>query len=246
MTEGFAYVARVRSLLSALEESPTKVALIEAAALCADAVESGHLIHVFGSGHSHSAAEEAYHRAGGLASVNGILIDFLMPHMGSLAGPLERTVGIGGLIVSTEPIAPGDVVFIVSNSGINPVPVEVALESKKRGAHTVAITSLQHSASVRSRLPDGKKLSEVVDIVLDTHVPVGDAAVELEDGTRVGGVSSVISLTTIQVVLSECCRNLVARGITPPVFRSANLEDSAEWNAELTNSMKSRIPRFSR
>lgn len=241
MADELAYLSEVRALLDKLSEDVEPLML--AARWCADTVESGGLVHVFGAGHSHMAAEEAFHRAGGLVPVNAVLVEWLMVHQGGRrASLLERQPGLGELIVGTEPVEQGDVFFVVSNSGRNPVPVEVAEAAKARGAKVIAITSRQHSEGVTARGGRGIKLADVADLVLDNHAPLGDAAIVIEEGLRVGGVSSVMTLVIIQTIVVATVKLLVERGIEPPVFKSGNVDGSDEWNAQQLKRLGRRVP----
>ncbi len=124
-----------------------------AAALAAD-----RLIYVAGSGHSHLIAEEAFFRAGGIAAAQAILDPGLMLHVSaSRSSQLERESGYAEKVLADYPVAEGDVVFVVSNSGRNAYPIESALAAKARGATTVALTSLKHTRQVTSRHASGKK-----------------------------------------------------------------------------------------
>ena len=235
------YLSTVRALLAelAVEED----AMMLAAQWCADTVAGGGLLHVFGAGHSHMAAEEAFYRAGGLVPVNAVLVEWLMLHQRSRrASLLERQPGLGELIVSTEPVEQGDVFFVVSNSGRNPAPVEVAEAAKSRGAKVVALTSRQHSNAVAARGGRGVKLADIADLVIDTHAPLGDAAVLIDEDLRAGGVSSVMNLVIIQTIVVATASMLVERGLQPPIFKSGNLDGSDEWNAEQIRRLGSRVP----
>ena len=241
MAEELEYLSEVKTLLDKLNDDVEPIKL--AAQWCAETVAAGGLVHVFGAGHSHMAAEEAFHRAGGLVPVNAVLVEWLMVHQGGRrASLLERQPGLGELIVSTEPVEQGDVFFVVSNSGRNPVPVEVAEAAKVRGAKVIAITSRQHSEGVSARGGRGIKLADVADLVLDNHAPLGDAAVTIEDGLRVGGVSSVMTLVIIQTIVVATVKLLVGRGIEPPVFKSGNVDGSDEWNAAQLERLGRRVP----
>jgi uncharacterized phosphosugar-binding protein len=236
-----AYLSEVKTLLDKLNDDVEPLTM--AAQWCADTVAGGGLVHVFGAGHSHMAAEEAFNRAGGLVPVNAVLVEWLMVHQGGRrASLLERQPGLGELIVSTEPVEEGDVFFVVSNSGRNPVPVEVAEAAKVGGAKVIAITSRQHSEGVTARGGRGIKLADVADLVLDNHAPLGDAVVAIEDGLRVGGVSSVMTLVIIQTIVVATVTLLVERGIEPPVFKSANVDGADEWNAEQLKRLGRRVP----
>jgi len=118
----------------------------------------------------------------------------------------------------------------------------VAEAAKARGAKVIAITSLKHSAAVSARGGRGVKLADVADLVLDNHAPLGDAAVEVEEGLRVGGVSSVMTLVIIQSIVVATVRLLVDQGIVPPVFKSANVDGADEWNAEQVRRLGRRVP----
>ncbi len=241
MTVELAYLSEVKTLLDKLNDDVEPLTM--AAQWCAETVAGGGLVHVFGAGHSHMAAEEAFNRAGGLVPVNAVLVEWLMVHQGGRrASLLERQPGLGELIVGTEPVEEGDVFFVVSNSGRNPVPVEVAEAAKVRGAKVIAITSRQHSEGVTARGGRGIKLADVADLVLDNHAPLGDAVVAIEDGLRVGGVSSVMTLVIIQTIVVATVTLLVERGIEPPVFKSANVDGADEWNAEQLKRLGRRVP----
>ena len=235
------YLSTVRALLAELGDE--EEAMMLAAQWCADAIAGGGLLHVFGAGHSHMAAEEAFHRAGGLVPVNAVLVEWLMVHQGGRrASLLERQPGLGELIVSTEPVEQGDVFFVVSNSGRNPVPVEVAEAAKRRGAKVVALMSRQHSDAVAARGGRGVKLADIADLVIDTHAPLGDAAVLIDDDLRAGGVSSVMNLVIIQTIVVATATMLVERGLQPPIFKSGNVDGSDEWNAGQIRRLGRRVP----
>jgi uncharacterized phosphosugar-binding protein len=172
-------------------------------------------------------AEEAFHRAGGLVPVNGLLLDWLMVHdPGRRAGPLERTSGLAAAIWHNEPLEANDVVIVASNSGINPAPVEVAEAARDRGATVVAITSRAHSMAVTPRTRNGMRLLDVADYVVDTHAPIGDACVALNGGQAVGASSSVLGIVALQSILVEAACELERLTGSVPIFRSVNLNDA--------------------
>jgi uncharacterized phosphosugar-binding protein len=117
-------------------------ALEEAARLVADSVAAGGILHLFGAGHSQLLALDAYARAGGLACVNPILDPALSPATGLELARVERTEGRAAEILAGEDLRPGEVVLIASNSGVNAVPVEVAIGCRERGLRVVALTNL--------------------------------------------------------------------------------------------------------
>src|SRR5215211_1937191 len=149
------YFDRLNELMASLRDQGPG---IEAAAkLMASCIAPGGVVHVFGSGHSHMMAEEVFHRAGGLFAFNAML-DINLTNFGTLkAGMVERTEGYAKVILLSFDVRPGEVVVVVSNSGINSVPIELAIEAKKLGAKTIAITSAAAYAAAKSRHSSGKK-----------------------------------------------------------------------------------------
>src|SRR5215204_4918174 len=171
------YFDRLSELMAVLRDQGPPIET--AAKMMAECITAGGIVHVFGSGHSHMMAEEVFHRAGGLWAFNAML-DINLTGFGSLKpGAVERTEGYARVIASSFDVKAGEVVIIVSNSGINPVPIELAMDAKGLGAKTIAVTSKQAYADAKSRHSSGKKLSDVVDMTVDSRVPAGDAIVKL-------------------------------------------------------------------
>jgi uncharacterized phosphosugar-binding protein len=201
------------------------------------------VFHVFGCGHSHALAEEAFHRAGGLVPVNAIQEAFLTPLTPpGVSGQLERVAGLAKIILEGHDLRSGEVLMVISNSGINAVPVEVALQGKARGLTVIALTSLNHSRSVSARQPNGSRLYEIADIILDNCGESGDAAVQYE-GVR-GRVAPTSLLAGAYLINSLVCRVVelfLAKGLTPPVYLSANVPGGDEHNRALEAKYRGRI-----
>src|SRR3954449_2067105 len=160
MSRTAALVERVRTT----QEAPIRAA----GRAFADAIRGGHDVWAFGTGHSHMIAEELYARAGGWAGIRAVLEPSLMLHEGvEKSSLMERLPGLADVLLEVHPVAAGDVVIVVSNSGINAVPVEFAAGARARGATVVALTSLAHSATQKSRTESGRKLHQEADIVID-------------------------------------------------------------------------------
>jgi len=237
-----AYHQAIVTLLETIQRTQGQ-ALERAAQAVFASLKGGGIVHIFGSGHSHAVAEEAFHRAGGLVPVNAIQELFLTPLTPpALSGELERLPGLARLILDCHDLRPGEVLIVVSNSGINAVPVEVALEGKARGLTVVALTSLNHSRAVPPRHPNGKHLFEVADIVVDTCGELGDAAVAYAGlGARVGPTSLLAGAYVVNALTCRVVELFLAEGLTPPVYQSANLPGGDEHNRALQAKYRGRI-----
>ncbi len=213
-----------------------------AADLSYSALRAGGVLHAFGSGHSSAGAIELFHRAGGLVPVNGILEPFLSPFLApSKSGKLERILGIGALLAETWDIRAGEVLFVFSNSGVNPVPIEIAETAIARGAKVVAITSREHAAATASRHPSGKKLIDVADVVIDNGARAGDAAIEYAPGHFAAAISGVVNAYVVNRLVAEICARYIADGAEPPIYLSANLPGGDAHNAALEKKYRDRL-----
>jgi uncharacterized phosphosugar-binding protein len=156
---------------------------------------------------------------------------------------LERTNGYGNVIIDSQDIRQGEVVFIISNSGVNPVPIDLALRAREKGAQTVAIASVENYRDVLSRHRSGERLADVVDLAIDTHVPRGDALLELPGHQRlVGGVSTAVGVALINAIVVETADVMVRRGIDPPVIPSMNVPDGDALMEKLIAEYGDRLP----
>jgi uncharacterized phosphosugar-binding protein len=213
-----------------------------AAGLIADCIGDGGVVHVFGSGHSHMMAEEVFYRAGGLFAFNAML-DINLTGFGTLrASMVERAEGYAPVVIDSFDVRPGEVVIVVSNSGINAVPIELAIEAGKRGAKTIGITSAGNYADAVSRHSSGKKLSDVVDITLDSRVPVGDAILSIDGlDIPVAAASTALGAALMNALVAQATELLLQRGQRPPAIVSMNVPGGEERNAELARHYKPRL-----
>lgn len=199
-------------------------------------------IYAFGSGHSHALSEEVFYRAGGLARVIPILDENLMVHISASASTdWERKEGYAKQVLARYPMTTGDLLFIISNSGRNPVPVEMATEAKARGARVIAISSVQYVAKVTSRHSSRKKLTDIADLVIDNCGPSGDAAVSIEGlPQRIGPTSTISSAFILHAIFVEAAARVVAAGGKPEVWGSANTDSTN--NDAIMSRYKGKIP----
>lgn len=235
------YFAELTRLLDEMQRGEAE--RIEAAAQAiADCIAADGVVHVFGSGHSHMMAEEVFHRAGGLMAINAML-DPNLTAFGTLnAGMVERTEGYAAVVLGSFGARPGEVVVIVSNSGINPVPIEMAIEASQLGATTIAVTSAAAYAQATSRHSSGQKLAEVADLLVDSRVPVGDAVVRLDGvDAAVGATSTALGAALMNAIVVEATDRLRRAGVAPPVVVSMNVPGGDERNRALTERYRPRL-----
>jgi uncharacterized phosphosugar-binding protein len=220
--------------------------IVEASEIIAEAILAGKWIHIFGTGHSHMMVDEVSGRAGGLASFNPIIDLSLSGYSGLIkSGLLEKLDGNGRTIIDCEQVRKGDVMIVVSNSGVNAAPVEVAMESKKRGLKVIAITSVTHSRSVSPRNTAAKRLFEIADITLDNMGEPGDALVKLEGvEQRVGPTSTVTGAAILNAIVAQTALLLAKNGMKPPIWVSGNIPNSEAGNLALMQKYKrmDRLP----
>lgn len=213
-------------------------------ALIAQAIEAKKNVFVFGCSHAGILAEEVFYRTGGLAVINPIFFPGFMLNTRpiTMTSSLERVPGLGKIILKQNHVGEGDVLLLHSVSGRNTVPVEMAIEAKEMGVHTVCITNLEYSQSVTSRHPSGKNLYEVCDIVIDNCGVTGDAAVKL-DGLeeKIGPTSTTVGTAILNAIVIEAVEQMIADGIVPPVFMSANIDGGDAHNARIFEEYKDNI-----
>jgi uncharacterized phosphosugar-binding protein len=211
----------------------------QAGLLVAETLAAGGIIHAFGTGHSHLIADEAFYRAGGIVAVNPILHERLIFLKGAIDSTrAEQESGFAAEMISGEDVRPEDVGVIISNSGRNAAPIEMALEMKARGIKVIAITNLTQSKAAAARHDSGKRLFELADVVIDNCVPVGDAVLELEGlELRIGPSSTVAGAAVINSIVIEAVAELLKRGERVPILPSANIEGVT---AETLNDMLRR------
>jgi len=205
-----------------------------AASLMADTIAADGIIHAFGSGHSQLLAIELAGRAGGLAAMQVILDPG--------QGKAESIEGYAATLLRDYQLESRDCLIVISNSGRNPSPIEMAQLGRQRGLPVIAVTAAEFSKSVSSRHSSGKRLLDVADVVLDTCGAAGDAAVEIEGVPEaIGPTSTVVGATLLNATLVETIGELVRRGVEPPILVSQNVDGSEERNARLKDRYRGRI-----
>jgi uncharacterized phosphosugar-binding protein len=223
------------------EEDP---AIQKAAVLMADAIEGGKKIFAFGCTHSSLPIQDLVYRAGGLMLINPIFgpgIASLDIKPTTMSSEIEKLSGYARILLDNNPIAAGDVLILVSVSGRNATPIEMAQLARERGITVIGVTSRAYTEAVSSRHPSGKKMYEFADVVLDNKVDKGDA-LEVEGvPQKFGPASGVTSIAILHALVAATIEELLERGITPPIFLAANVDGGKEYNARLLAQYKDRI-----
>ena len=217
-------------------------ALDAAASAIAEALVTGRTLFVAGTGHSHLLALELFYRAGGLVRAIPILDEDLMLHRSaSDSSGFERESGRAEALLERYGVGKGDALIVISNSGRNAVPVELALGGRARGARVIALTSRKHSAAHASRHASGLRLMEVAEVVLDNGGVEGDATVDLGQGVVMGATSTAVGAALLQALAAEAAARAMAAGWTPEVYRSSNGSGEQE-NARYLEKYRGVIP----
>ena len=229
MNYEFSYMNEISKLQEKVYET-NKDNLHKLAQMIAENMMNDHLIYVFGTGHSSLLGLELFSRAGGLANIVPMADpDTLTVYGSRRSGSMEQISGLADVIYDQYDIHHGDMIIINSNSGRNPVPVQMALRAKKDGLFVVAITSLNESKNVKSKDASGKRLFEVADMVIDNCAPFNDTCVKVNDNLT-GPTSSVLTFFMIHSAATEAIEIMNKKGFKPYIFQSQNIDGGAEEN----------------
>jgi uncharacterized phosphosugar-binding protein len=233
-----AYLAAATDLLQRACAANAPV-LKQLGAVIGPSLAQGGVLHTFGSGHSEIISREIIGRAGGLVCISGL--------SDPTGGFIENVVGYGTRLAErydrTYGLVPGETIIVVSNSGKNSSPIEVARYARAKGLKVVALTCLEMSRNAVTVHPDGRKLHEIADYVLDNHGVPGDAITPVATGVRAGPTSTLVGATLLNLLMLEVIAWLQAGGHPLPILRSQNLPGAIESNRELAKKYKGRLSR---
>src|SRR5882724_8940271 len=227
MTPANDYLEKCRGLILTVEAQFP--AISQAADWFAQTILAGRMVHVFGSGHSRIMVEEMWPRYGSFPGFNPIVelsLTFHHPVVGAngqrQAMFLENVSGLAGRILRNFDLSPLDSALVISSSGCNVVPIEIAEGFQKRGVRVVAIISRSHSEASASRHPRGIRLQDVSDLVLDTGAPPGDAMVKIDGlDTPVSPGSTIGGCLLVNAIKAEVAARLTQAGHPPTVLSGA-------------------------
>ncbi|MFB7182467.1 SIS domain-containing protein [Streptomyces sp. NPDC056257] len=224
------------------EEAPH---IAEAGSLVADAVAGGNRLFAFGAGHSSLPAQDVVYRAGGMALMNFLAVPGtvgidVMP--ATLGSALERVDGLAGAVLDSSPASDGDVLVIISLSGRNALPVEMAMNARAIGLKVIGVTSVAYATETKSRHVSGGFLKDHCDVVIDSKIAVGDAELSIDGiDAPFAPASTVVTSAIMQAVMAAAAGELAGRGVEPPLLRSGNVDGGHEWNGRVMQEYGDRI-----
>lgn len=232
------YHTRAQALLATAWETNAPV-IAAVAPLIGASIAQGGVVHTFGSGHSELISREIIGRAGGLVCVTGII--------DPTGGFIENLPGYGTQLVERYDrqyqLRAGETLIVISNSGKNGSPIDVALYGQQKGLTVVALTCLAMSRVTPSQHPSGRRLFEIADHVLDNGGVPGDAIVEVGDGVMAGPTSTVIGCSVLNWLMLAVVDWLKTEGHPLPLLRSQNLPGAIEHNRALGRRYQGRLSR---
>ena len=156
MTPSETYLTKIRSLVETVAAQQS--AIHQAADWFAQTILAGRMVHLFGSGHSRIMVEEMWPRYGSFPGFNPI-VELSLSFHNLVVGAngqrqamfLENVSGLAARILRNYDLSTAESALIISSSGCNVVPIEMAEEFKRRGVRVVALVSLAHARASTSR-----------------------------------------------------------------------------------------------
>lgn len=242
-----AYLDELLALFHEIKNEPPD-RLRTVAKLLADHIAQDNLVYLYGpGGHSNMNATEVFFRAGGLMHISAILDEGTMISNGALRSmAIERTPGYGRIVIEDNKLEAGDVLILANAYGINTACIDAALEAKRRGVTTIAVTSVGHALATPkthyARHPSAQNLFEVCDYYLDSKVKPGDAAIQI-DGIepKMGSTSTFANAFLLNSLMMTTAAYLSELGVEVPVWRSGNAPGGDEWNNRFIERFKGRV-----
>lgn len=192
-------------------------------------------------------ATEVFFRAGGLMHISAILDEGTMISNGALRSmAIERTPGYGTIVIEDNQIGEGDILIIANAYGINTACIDAAMEAKRRGAITIAVTSVKHALATPkdhyARHPSKQNLYEICDYVLDSKVESGDALIPVDKvSQKMGSSSTFANAYLLNSLMITTAAFLGEMGIDPPVWKSGNMPGGDEWNNKFISRFKGKV-----
>ena len=228
MNPAIAYLDAAQAIVQRVRDTQMQ-ALEEAAHICAQTILGSGLVHLFGTGHSRMFVEEMFPRHGSFPGFHPI-VELSLTYHNQIVGAngqrqamfLEHVEGLGKAIMRNFVFAAPDCFIVYSNSGVNEVVVEVALEAKARALPLIAVVSVEHCLASPPKHSSGQRLIDIADVTIDNCTPAGDALVRVDGLSDPVGPGSTIGAAAVTNAL-KCliAAELAAAGKPPLVLTSA-------------------------
>jgi len=221
------YLQKCMDIIAIVKAQETQIR--QAAQMFANTILAGRMVHIFGSGHSRILVEEMWPRYGSFPGFNPI-VELSLTFHNLVVGAngqrqamfLENVSGLADRILRNFDLHEIDTALLISSSGCNVVPIEIAELFQQKKIKVVSIITRAHSEKSTSRRSDGKKLGDFSDLILDTGAPVGDAMVYVPGlDTPVAPGSTVGGTLLINCIKAELAALLTAAGQPPIVLSGA-------------------------
>jgi len=232
------YLQSITDILNKIVSTQSEK-LSKASELVSEVIKKDGIIYIFGCGHSHLIGLDCFYRAGGLVNVSAMLDTDLMLHNGAAkSSKMEKMSGIAEAIFERYCITDNDLLIVVSTSGKNAVPVEMAEIASQNGINNIAVVSSAYFADKK----DAPMLYETASMYIDNCAPHGDAVIDISGAeTKMGSVSTAASSFILQTILMEGADIAGKDGASLPVYMSGNIEGGAEFNKKLISRYMPRI-----
>ena len=241
------YLDRVITFMRQIQ-SEEKNNLDAAGRMMAEHIANDRLVHVFGpGGHSNLATQELFFRAGGLIHMNAILDEGTLLSNGALRSmAIERTPGYGRIVIENQRLGNGDLLILVNAYGINAALIDAALTARERGVTLIGISSRTHAENTApdhpARHPTQQNLHDLVDVAIDTKVPVGDALLSIPGvSENTSALSTFTNATALNSLVIRTIVHLRDIGIEPPIWRSGNAPGGDEANGKFLDRFRGRV-----
>ena len=228
------FIQKMQGIITLIQQHET-ANILTAAIVCANSIEAGRVVLMFGAGHSALPPQEAFPRIGSIVG----FVQITEPELGFngfVTGKggqrqmsfLEQTPGFAQIILSNYALTPEDTLIVFSHSGINALPVEICDLANQQGLTTISVSSTAHSRANTPKNSLGKRLMEVADLHINTHVPEGDALVTLPGEVKAGGGSTIASMVIMNAIIVETIRILNENGTPFQIYPSHNVSEGVD------------------
>lgn len=225
------YLTKIAQIIKKIGSEQTENMSI-AADICADVINSGKLVHLFGSGHSVLIVQDIFPRYGGVVGWHPLMDPRLM--WNNVIGPggarellwIERQEGYVKNFLQSYNFQPGEAIIVFSHGGLNAAPIEAAMYAREHDLKVIAVSSGENYKKAMATHSSGKKLGDLADVLIDNCCPLEDALVAIPGYyQKVGASSTVAAITISQTIASETALRLQKLGHKMYIFVSPNVTE---------------------